>query len=85
VIELISGYNGGHEQTINIQYRIVNESKIWITPNISQYNRQTYKKILSGLQGDTWYELKMFASNKAFRSPVQMYKERQQVNNVCFI
>jgi hypothetical protein len=83
VIELISGYNGGHEQTFNIQYRIINESKIWITQNISQYNRQTY--ILSGLQGDTWYELRMFASNKAFRSPVQMYKERQQVNNVCFI
>ena len=83
MIELISGYNGGHEQTVNIQYRIVNESKIWITQNISQYNRQTY--ILSGLQGDTWYELRMFASNKDFRSPVQMYKERQQANNACFI
>ena len=83
MIELISGYNGGNEQTFNIQYRIINESKIWITQNISQYNRQTY--ILSGLQGGTWYELRMFASNKAFRSPVQMYKERQQVNNVCFI
>ena len=68
MIELISVYNDGHEQTSNIQYRIVNESRIWITQKIPQYNRQTY--ILSGLQGDTWYELRMFASKKGFRRPV---------------
>ena len=67
MVEWISGYNGGHEQTFNIQYRIENESKKWITQKIPQYNRQTYT--LSGLQGDTWYELRMFASNKVFRSP----------------
>ena len=83
VIEWIPGYNGGHEQTFNIQYRVVNESTIWNTQKISLYNKQTY--ILSGLHSGTWYELRMFASNKAFRSPVQMCKERQQANNVCFI
>ena len=62
VVEWIPGYNGGHDQTFNIQYRIINEFKIWITQKIPQYNRQIYK--LSGLQGDTWYELRMFAENK---------------------
>jgi hypothetical protein len=55
VVEWIPGYNGGHEQTFNIHYRIVNESKIWITKEIPEYNKQTYT--LSGLQGDTWHEL----------------------------
>jgi len=62
VVEWIPGYNGGHEQHFNLQYRIVNESKAWITQEIPQYDRQTYK--LSGLQADTWYELRMFAENK---------------------
>ena len=66
VVEWIPGYNGGYEQTFNIQYRIVNESKIWMTQKIPQYNRQTYT--LSELQGDTWYELRMFAGNKFDRS-----------------
>jgi hypothetical protein len=68
VVEWIPGYNGGHDQTFNIQYCIVNESNIWMTQEISQYNRQTYA--LSGLQGDTWYELRMFAENKLDRSLV---------------
>ena len=68
MVEWIPGYNGGHDQTFNIQYRIVNESNIWMTQEISQYNRQTYT--LSGLQGDTWYELRMFAENKLDRSLV---------------
>jgi hypothetical protein len=55
VVEWIPKYNGGHEQTFNIQYRIVNESKIWITKEIPQYNKQTYT--LSELQSDTWYVL----------------------------
>ena len=67
-VEWIPGYNSGHEQTFNIQYRIVNESKIWFPQKIPQYNRQTYT--LSGLQGDTGYELRMFAENKFDRSPV---------------
>jgi hypothetical protein len=62
VVEWIPRYNGGHEQTFNIQYRIVNESKIWMTQEIPQYNKQTYT--LSGLKGDTWYALRMFAENK---------------------
>ena len=66
MVEWIPGYNGGHEQTFNIQYRIVNESKIWFTQQIPQYNKQTYT--LSGLQGDTRYELRMFAENKFDRS-----------------
>ena len=68
MVEWIPGYNGGHEQTFNIQYRIVNESKIWITQEIPLYNRNTFT--LSGLQGDTWYELRMFAENKFDRSLV---------------
>ena len=68
VVDWIPGYNGGHEHTFNIQYRIVNESKIWITKKILQYNRQTYT--LSGLQGVTGYELSMFAENKFDRSLV---------------
>ena len=68
VVEWIPGYNGGHEQTFSIQYRIANKSKIWITQEIPQYNRQTYT--LSGLQGDTWYELRMFAENKFDKSLV---------------
>ena len=68
VIEWIPGYNGGHEQTFSIQYRIVNESKIWITKEIPEYNKQTYT--LSGLKGDTWYELRMFSENKFDRSSV---------------
>ena len=51
-----------------MQYRIINESKAWITQVIPQYNKQTYT--LSGLQGDTWYELRMFAENKFYRISV---------------
>jgi hypothetical protein len=68
VIEWIPGYNGGHEQIFIIQYRIINESNIWITQKIPKYDRQTYT--LVGLQGDTWYELRMFAVNKFDRSLV---------------
>jgi hypothetical protein len=68
VIAWIPGYKGGDEQTFNIQYCIINESKIWTTQEIPKYNRQTY--ILVGLQGDTWYELRMFAENKFGRSLV---------------
>ena len=68
MIEWIPGYNGGHEQTFRIQYRIINESKIWTAQEIPKYNRQIY--ILVGLQGDTWYELRMFAQNKYDRSLV---------------
>ena len=66
VVVWIPGYNGGHKQTFSIQYRIVNESTIWITQKISLYNKQTY--ILSGLQSGTWYELRMFAENKFDKS-----------------
>jgi hypothetical protein len=66
VVEWIPGYNGGPEQTFRIQYRIINESKMWITQEIPEYNKQTY--ILSDLQGDTWYELRMFAENKFDKS-----------------
>ena len=68
MIEWIPGYNGGHEHTFSIQYRIVNESKIWITKEIPEYNKPTYT--LSGLQGDTWYELRMFSKNRFDRSNV---------------
>ena len=68
MVEWIPGYNGGYEQTFNIQYRIVNETKIWIPQKIPQYNRQTYT--LSGLKSDTWYELRMFSENKFDRSNV---------------
>ena len=68
VIEWIPGYNGGHEQIFIIQYRIINESNIWITQKIPKYDRQTYT--LVDLQGDTWYELRMFAGNKFDRSLV---------------
>jgi hypothetical protein len=51
VVEWIPKYNGGHEQTFNIQYRIVNESRIWMTHAIPKYNKQTY--ILSGLKDET--------------------------------
>ena len=68
MVEWIPGYNGGHEQTFRIQYRIINESKMWITQEIPEYNKQTY--ILSDLQGDTWYELRMFAENKFDKSSV---------------
>ena len=39
-----------------------------MTQKIPQYNKQTY--ILSGLQSNTWYELRMFAENKFDRSSV---------------
>ena len=68
VVEWIPGYNGGHEETFSIQYRVVNESQIWITQEIPLYNNQAY--ILSGLQSDTWYELRMFSKNKFDRSSV---------------
>jgi hypothetical protein len=57
----IPGYNGGHEQTFNIQYRVVNESTIWNTQKISLYNKQTY--ILSGLQSGTGYNRSKFAND----------------------
>ena len=68
VVEWIPGYNGGHEQNFSIHYRIVNESKAWITQEIPQHNRQTYT--LSGLQAGTWYELRMFAENKLDTSSI---------------
>ena len=68
MVEWIPGYNGGHEQTFSIQYRIINESKIWFTQEIPNYNRLTY--LISGLQGDTCYEMRMFAHNKFDRSSV---------------
>jgi hypothetical protein len=68
VVEWIPGYNGGHEQKFSIQYRIVNESKIWMTQEIPLHDKKTY--ILSGLQSNTRYELRMFAKNKFDRSSV---------------
>jgi hypothetical protein len=68
VVEWIPRYNGGHEQTFNIQHRIVNESKIWMTHEIPQYNKQTYT--LWELKGATWYELRIFAENKFDKSNV---------------
>ena len=68
MVEWIPGYNGGHEQQFNIQSRIINESKIWFTQKIPIYNMETYT--LSELQGDTWYELRMFSENKFDRSSV---------------
>jgi hypothetical protein len=78
VVEWIPGYNGGHEQTFKIQYRIVNESQMWNTQEIPQYNRQTY--ILSGLQSDTWYELRMFAENKLDRSSATDIQSRSTLS-----
>ena len=68
MVEWIPGYNGGHKQKFNIQSRIINKSRIWFTQKIPVYNRQTYT--LSGLQGDTWYELRMFSKNMFDRSSV---------------
>jgi hypothetical protein len=68
VVEWIPGYNGGHVQTFNIQYRIINDSKTWFMQEIPLYNKQIYT--LSGLEGDTWYELRMFAKNMFDRSSV---------------
>ena len=68
MVEWTPGYNGGREQTFNIEYRIINESKIWTTQEIPKYNRQTYT--LSELQSDTWYELRMFAENELNKSSV---------------
>jgi len=68
VVEWIPGYNCGHEQTFNIQYRVVNESMISLTQEIPLYKKRTY--ILSGLQSNTWYELRMFAENNFDRSSV---------------
>jgi hypothetical protein len=68
VVEWIPGYNGGHEQTFNIQYRIIDESKIWTTREIPKHNRQSYT--LLELQSDTWYELRMFAKNELNKSSV---------------
>ena len=56
------------KKTFSIQYRVVNESQLWITQEIPLYNNQAY--ILSGLQSDTWYALRMFAENKLDRSSV---------------
>ena len=78
MVEWIPGYNGGHEQTFKIQYRIVNESQMWNTQEIPQYNRQTY--ILSGLQSDTWYELRMFAENKLDRSSATDIQSRSTLS-----
>jgi len=89
VVEWTPGYNGGHEQTFNLQYRIINKSMIWITQEIPQYNKQTY--ILSGLQGDTWYELRMFAENEFDRSLVtdiqsmKTGKTRMFSRRFCFL
>ena len=68
MIEWIPGYDGGHEQTFNIHYRIVNESKIWMTREIPLCDKKTY--ILSGLQSNTRYELRMFTENKFDRTSV---------------
>ena len=65
---IVIGYNGGDEQTFNIQYRIINESKIWTTQEIPKYIRQNYT--LVGLQGDAWYKPRKFAENKFDRSRV---------------
>ena len=39
-----------------------------MTHEIPQYNKQTYT--LSGLKGDTWYALRMFAEHKFDKSSV---------------
>jgi hypothetical protein len=61
VIEWIPGYNGGDEQTFNIQYRIINESKIWTTQEIPKYIRQNYT--LVGLPFDLFGFSFMFIMN----------------------
>ena len=84
MIEWIPEYNGGHVQTFNIQYRIVNETKTWLPQKIPQYNRQTYT--LSGLQSNTWYELRMFAKISFTGALLQTYKENQQCHLlVCLL
>ena len=80
MVEWIPGYNGGHEQTFNIQYRIVNASTIWITQEIPNYNRETHT--LSGLRGDTWYELRMFAKNKFDKSSVTDIQSISTVSSI---
>ena len=83
--EWIPGYNGGYEQTFNIQYRIINES--WITQKIPKYNRQSYT--LVGLEGDKWYELRMFAENKFDRSLVTYIQSISTMpaveNGICIL
>ena len=87
MVEWIPGYNGGHEQTFSIQYRIINESKIWTTQEIPKYNRQTYT--LSGLQSDTWYELRMFAKNEYDESSAtdmqSILTDSTSVEKVCHL
>ena len=80
MVEWIPGYKGGHEQTFNIQYHIVNASTIWITQEIPNYNRETHT--LSGLRGDTWYELRMFAKNKLDRSSVTDIQSISTVSSI---
>ena len=80
MIEWIPGYDGGNEQTFNIQYRIVNESKIWMTREIPLYDKKTY--ILSGLQSNTRYELRMFAKNKFDRNTVTDIQNKSTVPSI---
>ena len=80
VIDTVPEYNGGQEQTFNIHYRIVNETKTWLPQKIQQYNRQTYT--LSGLQSNTRYELRMFAENKIDRSLVTNIQRKSTMSFV---
>ena len=79
-MEWIPGYNGGHEQTFRMQYRIINESNKWLAQQIPQYNKQTF--ILSGLQSNTWYELRMFANNRFDRSS---FTDIESISTVPYI
>ena len=69
LVEWTPGYNYNHEQTFYLEYRAC-RTETWslneISHNTKQLTSQTY--VLSGLQDNTVYELKMYSENMFGRS-----------------
>jgi hypothetical protein len=69
LVEWTPGYSGDHEQTFYLEYR-ARRTETWSLKEISHNTKQvtslTY--VLSGLQDNTLYELKMYSKNMFGRS-----------------
>ena len=63
----IPGYNGGHQQTFHLQYR-VSGSDEWKLVDIPNNHKEEQSDLMSytltELQDETLYELRMYAVNK---------------------
>lgn len=82
-LQWLPGYDGGHEQTFVIQYRI-KDLKVWNEKQVSKYD--LFSSVgsniftLTGLDAGKLYEIRMYSRNKIGRS---LSSDIQKVSTRC--